>query len=103
MKSTKRFAKKFTQFSLILSLMVVAAACGGGGNYNQVDNNRQSVRMQNSTTGDYHQRSENIQSVRVHNGRVEVDCSGSSPGTTSTTTVNGQTYKCEGGRATRVR
>ena len=103
----KTLAKKLTQFGLILSLMVVAAACGDG-DYNQKSENRQSVKVENSTAGeynpsDYNQRSENRQSVRVSNGKVEVDCSGSSPGTTSTTTVNGQTYKCENGRAMKVR
>ena len=108
----KNFTKKLAQFSLILSLMVVAAACGGGDN-NQNSENRQSVKMENSTGGnysrddynrdDYNQRSENRQSVRVSNGKVEVDCSGSSEGTTSTTTVNGQTYRCENGQARKVR
>lgn len=92
MKSTKHFAKKFTQFGLILSLMVVAAACGGGGDYVQ---------------DDYEQRDDNVQinkqSVNVTNGKAEIDCSGSSEGTESTTTVNGQKYRCENGRARKVR
>lgn len=102
MKYTKYFVKKFTQLGLIVSLMVVAAACGSG-DANQVSENRQNIRMENSARGDYHQRSENRQSVRVDNGKVEVDCSGSSADAVSTTTVNGQTYKCEGGRAIKVR
>ncbi|MDJ0677347.1 MAG: hypothetical protein QNJ36_18535 [Calothrix sp. MO_167.B42] len=77
-------AKTVAQFGLILSLLVVAAACGGDGGYEQVDENVQ----------------ENRQSVNVTNDEVDIECSGSAK---STTTVNGRTYKCENGRVRRVR
>ncbi|MBP5976936.1 hypothetical protein HW132_30490 [Brasilonema sp. CT11] len=72
---------------LLFSLLVMTTACSKDESYS--DSNSSEVN----------------QTTEIRNGEVRMNCSSSSPDNevTTTATVNGREYKCENGRAVRVR